>query len=163
MTGQSFTLEKPVWTDADFVQMNWHDVHIHGIAFRAELFEFWLDVDYIFSWVHPEGEETYFRFWVAPATLVFTNVHDLKFDIESYNGALELQGIKRSEPGRPKNAEHISKQTEWLWLLDCIEGNVTFRSVGFSQFTRRSPVLQQALQLKLEERGGISFSRDYSA
>jgi hypothetical protein len=34
--------------------MGWHDVHIHAVAFRAELFEFWLNMDCIFSWVHPQ-------------------------------------------------------------------------------------------------------------
>jgi hypothetical protein len=163
MTLEPYILEKSVWTEADFEQMGWHDVHIHAIAFRAELFEFWLDVDYIFSCVHPQGDETNFRFWVAPATLVFTNVHSLRFDIDSHDGDLSFQCIERSEPNRPKNADYIPKQTEWLWRLDCNEGEVTFRSVGYSQFTRRPPVLLQAQQFALEERGGISFATDYAA
>jgi hypothetical protein len=163
MTIEPYTLEKAVWTEADFEQMGWHDVHIHAIAFRAELFEFWLDVDYIYSWVHPKGDETYFRFWVAPATLVFTNVHSLRFDIESHYGDLSLQGIERSEPCPARNAEYLTKKTEWLWLFDCNEGEIAFRSLGFSQFTRRPPVLLQAQQLTLEERGGISFATDYAA
>lgn len=162
MTIEPYTLEKPVWTEADFEQMGWHDVNIHAVAFRAEVFEFWLDVDYIFSWVHPQGEETHFRFWVAPATLVFTNVHSLRFDIESHDGDLSLQGIERSEPCSARNAECLDKKTEWLWLLDCNEGEITFRSVGFSQFTRRRPVLLQTQQLSPEERGGISFATDYA-
>lgn len=162
MTTEPYTLEKLVWTEADFENMGWHDVHIHAVAFRAVIFEFWLDVDYIFSWVHPKGDETYFRFWVAPATLVFTNVHSLRFDIDSHNGDLSLQGVERSEPSRPRNADYIPKQTEWLWRLDCSEGEVTFRSGGYSQFTRRPPVLLQAQQLTLEERGGISFATDFA-
>src|SRR5688500_14405121 len=124
---EPYTLEKPVWTEADFEQMGWHDARVHAIAFRPELFEFWLDVDYIYSWVHPKGDETYFRFWVAPVTLVFTNVYSLGFDIESFDGGLSLQGIERSEPQPPRHADYISKQTEWLWRLDCNEGEVTFR------------------------------------
>src|SRR5436189_586152 len=98
MTIEPYKLEKPVWTEADFEQMGWHDVHIHAVAFRPERFEFWLDVDYIFHWVHPQGEQRLFQFWVAPATLVFTNVHSIRFDIESHDGDLSLQSIKRSEP-----------------------------------------------------------------
>lgn len=163
MTTQPFTLERPVWTEADFEQMGWHDVHIHAIAFRPETFELWLDIDYIFSWVDPQGGETYYSFWVSPATLVFTNVHSLKFDLESYNGDLSLQGIKRSEPCATHNAEFLTKETEWLWLLDCNEGEIAFRSVGFLQFTRRPPVLLQAQRLTLDERGGISFATNYAA
>lgn len=163
MTIEPYTLEKPVWTEADFEQMGWHDVNIHALAFRAEVFEFWLDVDYILSWVHSQGEEAYFRFWVAPATLVFTNVHSLRFDIESHDGGLSLQGIERSEPCPARNAEYLDKKIEWLWLFDCNEGKIAFRSVGFSQFTRRRAVLLQAQQLSLAERGGVSFATDYAA
>lgn len=161
MTIEPYMLEKPVWTEADFEQMGWHDAHIHAFAFNPELFEFWLDVDYIYSWVHPTGDATHFRFWVAPVTLVFTNVHSLRFDLEWFDGCLSLQDITRSEPQSPQNTDCISKKTEWLWRLDCNEGEVTFRSVGYSQFTRRPPVFLQAQKLTLEERGGISFSRDY--
>jgi hypothetical protein len=163
MTTQPFTLEKPVWTEADFEQMGWHDVHIHAVAFRPEISELWLDIDYIFTWVDPRGAETHYSFWVAPATLVFTNVHSLRLDVESLDGDLSLQGIERSEPTAARNAEYLAKKTEWLWLLDCNEGEVAFHSVGFSQFTRRPPVLLQTRQLTLEERGGISFATNYAA
>lgn len=70
--------------------------------------------------------------------------------------------MRRSEPCPPRNAEYIAKKTEWQWLLECNEGEVTFRSVGYSQFTRRAPILTQAQQLTLDERGGISFTTDYA-
>src|SRR5687768_1107533 len=121
MNIQPFTLEKPVWTDADFDKMGWHDVHIHAIAFRPETFELWFDIDYIFAWVDPQKAKTHYSFWVAPATLVFSNVHTLKFDLESHDGDLSLQDIERSEPRDARNAEHLSKKTEWTWLLVCNE------------------------------------------
>jgi hypothetical protein len=55
MAIQQYTIQKPVWTEADFEQMGWHDVHIHAVAFRPEIFELWLDIDYIFGWVDPHG------------------------------------------------------------------------------------------------------------
>lgn len=162
MAAQSFNLEKLVWTEADFEQMGWHDVHIYAVAFRQANHELWLDLDYMFKWAYPEGEDTKYHFWIAPVTLVYWNVHTLKLDIESHDGDLEIQDIKRSEPCRARNSEYIAKQTEWLWLLECQQGEITFRSVGFSQFTRRSPVFQQKQKLTLECRGGISFARDYA-
>ena len=163
MAIQDYKLQKPVWTEADFEQMGWHDVHVRAIAFHPESFELWLDIDYIFSWVDPQGSDKHYSFWLAPATLVFENVYDLKFDIESHDGDLELQGIERGEASTPRNAATIAKQTEWRWLLDFNEGQIVFRSVGFSQFTRRSPVLVPVQQFTLEERGGISFDREYAA
>ena len=160
MTTQQHKIEKPVWTEADFEQMGWHDVHVHAVAFRPETFELWLDIDYIFSWVDPQGSETHYSFWVAPATLVFENVYNLKFDIESPDGDMSLQGIERSAASTPRNA--VTKHTEWRWQLDFNEGQMTLRSVGYSQFTRRPPVLVRAQQLTLEQRGGVSFDRDYA-
>jgi hypothetical protein len=76
------------------------------------------------------------------------------------DGILSLQCIERSEPCRPRNAEYLEKQIEWLWSLDCGWGWITFRSVGFSLFIRRAPVLLLAQQLTLDERGGISFAKE---
>lgn len=106
--------------------MDWHDTHIHALAFRAELFEFWLDLDYIFRWAWP-GEA--FGFWVAPATLVFTNVYNLRIEIDSLDGDLSLQSISRSELGPTRNAESLTKHTESVWTLDCREGEIAFRPI----------------------------------
>jgi len=160
MTTQPYTLEKPVWTEADFEQMGWHDVHIHAVAFRPEFFELWFDIDYILSWVDPHGDDKYYSFWLAPATLAFENIYDLRFDIESHDGDISFQGIERSDPRAPRNA--VEKRTEWHWLLDLNEGQITFRSVGFSQFTRRPPIFVRSQRLTLEQRGGVSFIRDYA-
>lgn len=48
-----YQLEKYLWTEEDFNQMGWHDSNIYAIAF-GENFEFKLDIDYIFQWVHPK-------------------------------------------------------------------------------------------------------------
>src|SRR4051794_40935091 len=153
MTIQQHSIEKPVWTEADFEQMGWHDVHVHAVAFRPDVSELWLDIDYIFSWVEPHGDETHYSFWIAPATLVFENVYDLQFDFESQDGDLTLQGIERSDASAPRNA--VTKQAEWRWLLDFNNGQANLRSIGFSQFTRRPPILVRAQHLTLEQRGGI--------
>lgn len=163
MAAQSYTPEKLIWTEADFEQMGWHDGHVYAVAFRKADHELWLDIDYIFKWVGPEGKDTGYHFWVAPVTLVFWNVHTIKFDIESHDGDLEIQNIERSEPCLARNAKYIAKQTEWLWLLECQQGEIAFRSVGFWQFTRRPPVYQRSQQLTVECRGGLSFARDYVA
>jgi hypothetical protein len=154
-----FTLEKALWTDADFERMNWHDSRIHAVAFQPQLFELWLDVDYIFRWIKP-SDERHFQFWVAPATLVFSNVYNLKLDIESLAIGFSIQAIKRSDGCSPRNTTEKNKHADWLWLLECHEGDITFRSFGFTKHIRRLPVLQKIQSLSLEERGGISFARD---
>ena len=78
-----YEMEKWIWTDADFEQMGWHDSQIYAFAFLSETNEFVLDVDYILRWVQPASDETHFKFWVSPATLVFENAYDVKVDLKT--------------------------------------------------------------------------------
>jgi hypothetical protein len=116
------------------------------------------DIDYIFEWIDPEPNETYFKFWVAPATHVFKNVHDVDFEIDSYNGQLEIDNIKREDESAPINAGFIGKASEWLWTIECQEGEIKFRSVGYELFIRATPLLNQSQTLDRKAHG-ISFAR----
>ncbi len=154
-----YGLEKEIWTTADFEQMGWHDSHVFAVAFRPEDFELWIDLDYVFEWVKPDNGGTYFRFWVSPCTMVFKNIHDLKFDLDSM-GDLEIVDVRRENPKRPRNAKHIGAALEWAWDIECQEGLISVTSIGFEQYVRKAPqlILQQKLELNL--RGGISFGRE---
>jgi hypothetical protein len=61
-------------------------------------FEFLLELDYIFKWVHPVDGERYFRFWVAPVTMVFESAHTVRIDIESQLGDIEVADLFRESP-----------------------------------------------------------------
>ena len=152
---QQYEIEKWVWTEADFDQMGWHDVQVYAVAFLPNTFELMLDIDYILEWIHPAPNETYFKFWVAPATLVFGNVYEVEMGLDEPD--FELDAIERKEPREPKNAQHIGRDTEWLWSLEAHRGGMSFRSVGYKQYIRRSPVLSQLQTLEMGARGGISF------
>jgi hypothetical protein len=159
---QDYKLEKLVWDDRDFDQMGWHDATIYGFAFGPGEFELSLDIDYIFEWVRPPQGEEFFRFWVAPCTLVFQNVYDLHVEAELYSvPAFEIDSISRHDPRTPKNSEFIARYLEWRWTLDCHHGEVSFRSVGFKQYVRKAPVFTQAQSPDFSERGGFSFERAY--
>ena len=155
---EEYKLEKWIWTEADFDVMGWHDSQVHAIAFFHEQFELALDIDYIFRWVDPPPNETYFRFCIAPATLVFKNVHDVEFEIDSYNGKLEIDNILREDESIPINAELIGTTREWLWRIECQEGEIRFRSVGYEQSIRVAPQLVSAQTLD-RKTIGISFAR----
>jgi len=154
-----FKLEKTVWDDGDFEQMGWHDATIHGIAFGRGMKELSLDIDYIFKWVHPQESEKYFRFLVAPCTLVFQNVFDLLIEAEPSYGmdAFQIEDIHRNDPLPPRNIELIDRDVDWQWTIECCYAHVSFRSVGYKQYIRRTPVLTQAQSLDWSERGGFSF------
>jgi hypothetical protein len=155
---QIYKLEKAVWTEADFDQMGWHDVVIHGIAFDAAKYELLLDIDYIFAWVDPEPSSKYFSFWISPCTLVFRNVPDFKAGIDGGLG-LQLQGLTQANPRRPRNADFITEKTEWTWTLELNQGNISFSAVGFTQFTRKTPKHWESQFFQIDERAGISFEK----
>ena len=149
-------LEKLIWDENDFEQMGWHDSKIYAIAFKDENFELALDIDYIVEWIHPVGDETHFKFHLAPATLVFRNVWDLKINIES-NLDLEISDIHRDNPHQPKNAKQVQESIEYDWRIETNDGEITFKSIGYKQYFRKPPVLSNLQTLALRERGGISF------
>ena len=150
--------EKSVWTDADFETMGWHDATVHAMALPTDAFELVLDIDYILKWVGPVEGQTHFRFWVSPATLVFWNLHTFSVDLESEH-ELTIQGIERSDPVKPRNAAHISRDTEWLWTIECHQGEIKFRSCGFYQYLRAAPTCGKSQARSVKERGGYSFDR----
>ena len=137
--------------------MGWHDSRIYALAFMPDEFEFVFDLDYILKWVHPGPDETYFKFWIAAATLVFDNVYEVDIDIGSNDGGLDILNVTREDPRAPRNAEHISKNCEWLWILDCLQGEIKFRSAGYKQYLRTYPVLGSQ-QLDPNTRG-LPFQR----
>lgn len=153
---EPYSLEKWVWSDEDFHLMNWHDVNIHAIGVALTQWQLFLDIDYIFRWVKPVPTETHFQFWVAPATLVFENVSDLKinFDVGSFQ-EITLDGIERNNPHIPNGVI-----TVWDWLLESHQGSITFSGTGFKQYIRAAPVLGEMQSLEVNQRGGFSFSRD---
>ena len=156
---EQYQVEKWIWTDADFDVMGWHDSNIYAVAFLYETFEFALDIDYIFQWVHPAENETYFKFWVAPSTLVFENVYDLKFDIEiDFGSGLEIASIERSEPKKIE-AGDLKDRNEWLWTIETHQGEISLRATGYKQYIRKKPVFGQSQIVEKDVRGEISFHR----
>lgn len=155
-----FKLEKRVWTEADFDIMGWHDCTIYAVAFLSQ-FELAFDIDYIFQWVQPQGEETNFSFCVSQATLVFENVYDFDAVLHFHSSRIKIDAIKRESPSRPRNAEYIGKETEWEWTIDCQQGDISFHSVGYNLFARAEPVLIASQTLD-ENTRNISFDRNSS-
>jgi hypothetical protein len=151
---KQYEIEKWVWDETDFEIMGWHDSRIYAVAFYSESFEFALDIDYIFQWVHPPENETYFKFWVAPATLVFENVYDLEFNIEiGFGEILEIADLERTQEKDFDNKEI------WQWILSTQQGEIKFKSSGYKQFIRKEAVFGHSQTIDTSVRGGISFHR----
>ncbi len=156
---KTLSIEKYTWTEDDFEIMGWHDATLYAIAFSPDKDEFVLDIDYIFKWVSPKKNESYFKFWVSPATLIFENIHNFSLNVGEQYRAIQIQSIERKNPKPPPNLDYVSKNIEWDWVIDLEVGEVIFSSIGFQQFIRRNPVFTKTQSLSMDERGGISFLR----
>lgn len=153
----NYELEKSIWTERDFKTMGWHDSRIYGFAISKfknnEQNDLTLDIDYIFQWIHPTGDEKYFTFQVAPCTLVFHNASDLIIDISTgslLEIELEIDNLEMSN-GTSENIFNFNIITQ--------QGEIKFEATGFTQYVRKNPQHVDSQILSWEERGGISFER----
>ncbi|WP_152004712.1 hypothetical protein [Desulfoluna spongiiphila] len=133
--------------------MGWHDASIWSMVSNAEQFEYLFDIDYIFKWVVPKENETYFKFWVAPVTMVFESAFDVKIDIESQQGLIEVAELHMEYPELTPNG----KFTSHSYRFECQEGEISLKATGFKMYVRQKPKLIQGQSFELEERGGINF------
>ena len=148
-----YQLDRSIWTEKDFDNMNWHDNSIHAISFDNN-FHLYLDIDYIFEWVLRSKK---YMFWISPCTLIFDNVYDLKIDIGPSTPEFEVDFITRSNPQRPKNAEYINRDVEFDWLIEMQQGTISFKAVGYRQYVRQVPKFVGKQKIDLKKRGGVSF------
>jgi hypothetical protein len=156
---ETYKLEKPIWTQVDFNVMGWHDAKVWGILANTDEWELLVDLDYIFNWVHSKGEEKYFKFWVAPVTMVFENAYDVKIDVESQQGEIQVAELHMENPRKTKNG----KITEYTFRFECQEGEITLSATGYKMYVRQKPRLLQSQQLEFTERGGVNFGRELDA
>jgi hypothetical protein len=154
-----YELEKEVWSESDFDFMGWHDASIWSMVSNAEKFEYLFDIDYIFKWVDPKENETYFKFWVAPVTMVFENAFDVKIDIESQQGLIEVAELHMENPELTPNG----KFTSHSYRFECQEGEISLKATGFKMYVRQKPKLIQGQSFEYEERGGVNFGRVLNA
>ncbi|MEM6321541.1 MAG: hypothetical protein AAF960_28035 [Bacteroidota bacterium] len=144
---------KKIWKTNDFSNMSWHDNKIHAVAFLDDAFELMFDIDYIMKWIEPKGKKSSYSFEVVPATLIFKNVWDLEFNLES-SLSTDIQEIQRQNPKKPKNIDHIKEDLEYDWLIETINGEISFKSTGFQQYSKKKVFIQTEQSISLDERGG---------
>lgn len=141
-----YNLEKNIWTESDFEIMGWHDSHIYKIALSEDLE---LDIDYILQWNKPDIDGLPFTFWVAPATLIFSQVKNLSFDLNTaFNDAFEIEDIEKTKTGDGT-----------VWTIITRQGDIQFVSEGYTQYIRQEPSFQFGQTISYAERGGWTIER----
>jgi len=154
---EAYELEKQIWTEGDFKVMGWHDAKVWGLLANPQKWEYLIDLDYIFKWVHPKEGEEYFKFWISPVTMVFENAYDINIDIDSQQGEIEVNNLHMENPRKTRNG----KLTEYTFRFECQEGEITLNATSFKMYVRKNPMLQRGQILNLRARGGVNFGREY--
>src|SRR5688572_3301573 len=106
----------PSWTEADFEGMSWHDNAVHGLQIRSGPHGsgmLLLDIDYIVEWICPPDSPCLFS--LAPATLAFQEVYELKVDIDyaaatAATGPFSIMNIQRQPPP-------VAGSSLWQWTI----------------------------------------------
>jgi len=149
--------------EEDFAPHFWHDNQIHGLALRTAdpdrddwTSDLILDIDHIVEWVKTEDRV---QFRVAPATLTFHGVTDLKLAwdnlVPGYQVGISLPWIMRID------REAVEEQTVHLdrpyyaWRIVFASppgGEISFGAWGYTQELRKEPVLQDEQGLTFKER-----------
>jgi hypothetical protein len=158
---KKFEIEKSIWTDADFEQMGWHDCTIYGMALKEGndvlSNELYFDIDYIFKWIHPEQGESSFSFWIAPCTLIFKQVFDLKVDIHA--GSSSVFGLEIADIYRVAEIESINGKPQWKWHIELQQGDIMFEAKGYKQIVKKKPIYFKGPQIPSNQRGDVNFGR----
>ena len=152
------------YTEADFGRLSWHDCHVWRVELRAGdpdeqdwTSDLVLDVDYIVEWLCGVGGGGQFR--VAPATLVFHGVTDLRINVDWGRSGfqcalheLSIDGIER-EPIQDQKVYLDRPYYRWTIHLNWpAAGEMVFGAAGFTQTLRGEPALMEKQSLSRRQR-----------
>jgi len=152
------------YTEADFDNLSWHDCHVHGIELlsgdRGQ--NDWtsavaLDIDFIAQWICGTGDATRFR--VAPATLTFHAVTDLRIEIDwATNGypafmyTASLDRVER-EPVVDQKVSIGRPYYSWTLRFNWPErGVIRCGAAGFTLNLRSEPIEVATQELSRNQR-----------
>ncbi len=151
-------MNKKSLSTKDFENILWHDCKIFGFAFDESRYKLYFDIDFIDEWIAPQKRGKRYKLKIAPATLIFNNVWDVNFDIDT-NLSLDIDNITQKNPHVSKNKP---KEIEYEWSIELLQGEITFKSIGFKLYFRDKPQIANFSKRSLTQRGGVSFSTKIS-
>ena len=149
---------------------SWHDNLIYAIEIRAPdpdngdwRSDLVLDIDYIVEWVC--GVDGAAKFRVAPATLVFHDVTDLRIHLDMGGAGFDMAdagplalnelSIDRisKTPARPPGVDASRPYHRWRIVLNLPrDGEIAFGASGYSQTLRAEPRLLDQPRLAVRDR-----------
>jgi hypothetical protein len=156
-----------VYTETDFDRLSWHDCHIWALELRVGdpkegewINDLTLDIDYITEWLCGVNGSAQFR--VAPATLIFHGVTDLKLSVDWKSSgvlvALHPMSIGAVERERMQNQKIFLDRPYYKWMIHLNwpkGGEISFGAVGFTQTLLAEAVLTDDQCLSLNKRNRL--------
>ena len=138
------------WDESHFDDMSWHDNHVHALAIRGGEHgsgELDLDLDYILEWLRPT--ESTFAFRLAPATLTFHGVYDLRIEIDYAAASAGITPFSIDQIAR--EVAPVTGLVRWTVDLNWPTGAISFMAAGFRQVLRAAPVVRPSQHLSDDE------------
>ncbi len=145
------------------METSWHDNLIYALHIEAPDPDrnLWhsnliLDIDHIVEWVR--GDDGGVRFLVAPATLTFHDVTNLKLDVDFTSelsqslNELSIASITRVEELKRPNYEY------YTWLIELNlppRGTISFGASGYTQTFRAEPILCDEQSIPAAQRSNL--------
>lgn len=154
-------------TDDRFESTSWHDCPVWGWAIRTPepdrddwTSRLLLDIDYIVEWMCGVGDGPA-RFRIAPATLTFDDVTDLRMALDWRTGQtratlypLTIDSVSRS---MIENEPPALPAPRYRWRIDLCgpeTGNLAFDASAHTLHLRAPPIVKREQVLDLHERVG---------
>jgi hypothetical protein len=152
------------FSETDFERVSWHDNTLYGLSvllgdithgdWRSDLV---FDIDYIVEWVCEPDQRCRFR--VAPATLTFHHVTDLKMAINwgdsGYQTALYEVSIAQIKRSLIPNQKICLDRPYYRWTIQANapkHGTIIFGASGFTQILRAEPLFLDEQKLPPSQR-----------
>lgn len=151
-------------SEADFERLSWHDDTLYGLRFEvgdpernAWHSDLVLDLDHIVEWLCDEAGGARFR--VAPATLTFHHVTDLKVAVDWGDSGCQtalhevsIDALNR-EPVKDQKICLDRPYYRWRIALNWPKGGeIAFGASGFTQSLRAEPLLRDQQKLSPKDR-----------
>jgi hypothetical protein len=156
------------WTETAFDQLSWHDCHLWGIESRTGdpdegdwTADVVLNIDYIVEWLC--GIDQSVRFRVAPATLVFHGVTDLRLTVDWGRSGFQVAPsqvfINRITREAVVNQKVHLDRPYYRWVVELhapTNGSIEFGAVGFTQKLLAEAIVSERQHLSLRERNRLT-------
>jgi hypothetical protein len=75
-----------------------------------------MDIDYVSEWLDPIPPDKYFRFKIAPATLMFENAVVERLEVGSPQGRWSIDRLRREDAKRIDGPAGLVL-TEWRYIV----------------------------------------------